>query len=851
MKHVTTLTAIWVLLALPAWGQEIPSPEKFLGFQVGADRKLAEWQQVVGYFTKLGESSDRVVVQELGLTTQGNPFLLVLISHPNTLAQLETLRAIQASLADPREMEGTPEGLMEQGKTVLLATCSIHSTEVASTQTSMEFAYDLARREDPETEEILKNVLFLLVPSLNPDGMNIVSRWYSKTLGTPAEGTFPPQLYHPYAGHDNNRDWYMFTQKETRLAIEKIHNVWHPQIILDLHEMGPYGARMFVPPFSDPIDPNVDPLLRAKIVELGGSLFSALIGAGKQGVVTSALYDAYTPARAYQHYHAGVRILFETARAQLATPLYVSSEQLLSGDNYDVRKPSWNFPVPWRGGRWRLRDIVEYQKIALRAALLHAARYRKSWLDNFYRVAVKASQRMEPYAFVLPPDQHNSQSLFDLLHTLQTGMVEIQRAVEPFQVNSSQLVSSPLGTPARRAFPSGSYVIFMQQPYSAFAKTLLEVQHYPELRPYPGGPLKRPYDVTAHTLGIQLGVETYQVEQPFQATLTKIDKLTSPSGTIEGEGPYWLFSHTSNAFSRLVNRLLKRGKSVFWAPNGFPAEGEGFPVGTLMTRFQEDAMQFQELLEGIPVQVRRVKKWPELAWQKIRLPRIGLYKSYWATPDEGWTRWILEQYEFPYQSLLDQQLREGDLSNYDVIVIPHQEPERIELGLGAPYPQEYRGGLGDQGIARLKQFAEAGGTLLFLGRATQLPLSHWGLGARNITQGLSSQEFYAPGSFLRVSVNNRHPIGYGMMEEAAVMFYRSSAFALSQGLAVVHYAPQDLLLSGWINGENHLAGKTALAEFRMEKGRIILIPFRPQFRAQTRGTYKFLFNTLYYATTKR
>ena len=846
---LAVLTLLW--LTFPASAQEIPSPQDFLGFPVGADRELPEWQQIEDYFRALGDSSERVSVQELGQSTNGNPFLLVLIAHPDSLAELDHLQNLQQQLADPRKLEGTPEDLIADAKTIVLATCAIHSNEVASAQTAMAVAYDLARKSDPETEEILRNVIFLLIPSLNPDGIDIVGDWYRKTLGTAAEGTLPPQLYHPYSGHDNNRDWYMFTQKETRLTIEQVHNVWHPQIVVDLHEMGSYGARMFVPPFADPVDSNIDPLLVEKIAELGGSLLSSLTEAGKSGVVTRAIYDAYTPARAYQHYHAGARILFETAGVRLATPLYIRNTQLLSGRDYDPRKPSGNFPVPWQGGRWRVGDIVEYQKLALEATLLHAARHRESWLENFHRIGLKAIARMKPYAFVLPPDQHDSQSLFDLLEVLDVGMVEIHRAEEPFQVNSSQLISSFSVSEGRRRFPAGSYVILMQQPYSAFAKTMLEIQHYPELRRYPGGPLKRPYDVTAHTLGIQLGVDTYQVDQPFQAVLAPIDSITPVSGDIRGSGSYWLFSHTSNAFARLTNRLFEKGMPVYWAPNGFRAEGEGYPVGTLMTRSQGDEAEFRELLEALPLEVHRVEKWPALAWQRIRPPRIGLYKSQRAAPDEGWTRWILEQYEFTYESLLDRRIGEGDLSAYDVIVIPHQTPETLEHGLSQPYPREYRGGLASRGIARLKEYAEAGGTLLFLGDATQLPISRWELGARNVTQRLSSEDFYVPGSFLRIQVNKSHPIGYGMRDEAAVMFRHNPSLDLSRGLAIAHYPDRDLLLSGWINGEDILAQKTALAEFKMGKGRIILIPFRTQFRAQSRGTYKFLFNSLYYATTRR
>jgi len=393
-------------------------------------------------------------------------------------------------------------------------------------------------------------------------------------------------------------------------------------------------------------------------------------------------------------------------------------------------------------------------------------------------------------------------------------------------------------------------VILMQQPYGAFAKTLLEIQHYPGSREYPGGPFKRPFDVTAQTLGIQLGVETYQVVEPFEAFLSEVDEVKVPSGQIEGEGIYGLFSHTDNAFARLVNRLFKQNRALFWAPDEFRAEGESFPAGTLMVHLDEGNIALQQLLEDIPLKVQLVEKRPELAWQQIQMPRIGLYKSFSSARDEGWTRWILEGYEFTYQSLYNQDIREADLSAYDVILIPHQEPNEIEQGLGDSYPEQYRGGLGKEGMARLRQFASRGGTVVFLGAASRLPLLRWQLGGVDITERLSSRELSVPGSLVRVSVNNRHPIGYGMMEEAAVMFHHTPAFELSRGSSVVHYTSKNLLLSGWLHGEEHLVGKTALAEFPMDRGKVILIGFRTQFRAQTRGTYKFLFNSLYYATTR-
>ncbi len=852
IRKLAALLFAWLALSASTRAEEVPSPEQRLGFEVGSDRNLADWGQIVDYFQTLSLASARVRVETIGRTTEDNPFLLATISAPENLADLNRLQRIQERLADPRRLEGQAEQLIREGKTVVLITCGIHATEVASSQMSMEFAWEMATGEDGETREILNNVVFLLVPSLNPDGLNIVARWYRETLGTPAEGTSPPELYQKYVGHDNNRDWFMFTQKETRLTVGKIHNRWHPQIVYDVHQMGANAARMFVPPFVDPVEPNVDTILQAEIVDLGGWMFSRLIGAGRKGVVTNAIYDAFTPARAYQHYHAGVRILSESASAKLATPITVQWEDLRPGRNYDSKSPSWNFPEPWPGGLWRVRDIVEDQKIALKACLLHAARNRENWLRNFLQVGERNLGRASPFAFLVPPavGQRDPLATLELLQTLEFAQVEIDRATAAFSVQGAVSTSTPFGEKERAEFPEGTFIVYLKQPYGSFAKAMLEVQRYPELREFPGGPLKRPYDVTAHTLGMQMGVEVYQVDEPFAAESSRAVDISIPDGTIEGEGNYWLFSHTSNAFAKLANRLLKAGRPLYWAPNGFRLGDGGHPAGTLMTRVDGEKSDLTELLKQVPINIKRVKKQPELAWRRIKSPRVGIYKSWTASIDEGWTRWILEEYEFPYRSLSDGDMRQADLGEFDVIVIPDQSPKSLKEGLGDPYPERYRGGLTDVGVDRLKNFAREGGTLVFLGEASLLPLADWGIGVRDRLEGLADADFFIPGSLLRGNVNNRHPLGYGMPEETALMFVRSQAFDLTHAVSVVDYPERAPLLSGWQDGAFHLGGASGLAEVPFGKGSLVLVGFRTQFRAQARATYKFLFNALYQATVR-
>jgi hypothetical protein len=511
---------------------QVPSPESVLGFQVGADRKLADWGQVVDYFNKVALASpDRVVMKEIGKSTLGKPFVALTISSADNLRRLDRYLEIQRRLADPRlTTEQQAEQFIHEGKAVVLITCTVHSSEVASTQTAMQFVYKLLSEDTPEHREILNNVIFLLIPSLNPDGQDIVVKWYRKYVGTPFEGAEPVELYHPYVGHDDNRDWYMFTQVESQLTVNKVQNLWHPQVVYDVHQMGPGEARLFVPPFLDPVDPNIDPLITSETNWLGMTMAQALATDGKKGVAVNAVYDEWTPARHYQVYHAGLRILTESASANLASPIKLSLAQLdTHALGYNPQQRSWNFPDPWPGGEWRLGDIVDYQLIAYESCLFTVARNREVFLRNFYRVGADSLNppKGDPFAYIFPTEQKDPAAAAKLLNTLRIGLIEVYRAQAPFNVDGVE-------------YAVGAYVVPMTQPYGRYAKTLLERQRYPDDRQYPGGPPKRPYDVTAQTLPLLMGVKVSEVHSRFEAQLEKIDTISLPPGKIDSSAEQYL-----------------------------------------------------------------------------------------------------------------------------------------------------------------------------------------------------------------------------------------------------------------------------------------------------------------------
>ena len=495
-----TLTPPFTAIAL-AQASALPTPASVLGFEPGTDRKLPTWKQVTDYFTALDRASPRVTVRTLGKTTLGRPFIVAFIGDPSTLQNLGRYREIQRKLMDPRlQRQGERERLLADGKVVVLITSSIHSTEVGGFMTPLVLADRLARAATPEARQILASSIIMLVPSQNPDGVDIVGDHYRATLGTPTEGTGPADLYHYYTGHDNNRDWYAFTQVETRYTIDSLYTPWTPQIVNDIHQQGPNAGRIFVPPYMDPVEPNIDPILTAGTNSLGSAMSWRMIADGLTGVATNASYDQWSPARQYSLNHRGVRILTETASARLATPIELPFERLGTGRGYDAKVTSWNFPVLWPGGRWGIGDIVRYQTAASWAMLVEAARDRRGWLESYAELGERALGESPPWgrdpwpsAFVIPKAQPDTQALQRLVRTLQHGQVEFRETTAPVTVD-------------RTTYPAGSYAVLLRQPFGSYAKALLERQQYPDLREYPGGPPKRPYDVTAHTLPLLFGV---------------------------------------------------------------------------------------------------------------------------------------------------------------------------------------------------------------------------------------------------------------------------------------------------------------------------------------------------------
>ncbi|MEO7085092.1 MAG: M14 family zinc carboxypeptidase [Gemmatimonadaceae bacterium] len=502
----------------------IPTPASILGFEPGADRHLPSWKQIVDYFTALEKASPRVKVRTLGKTTLGRPFIVAFISDSSTLANLEHYRTIQRELMDPRlQVAGERQKLIDEGKNVILITSAIHSTESGGFTTPIVLADRLARASDREAKDILANTILMLVPSQNPDGVDIVGDYYRANLGTPREGRAPPELYHKYVGHDDNRDWYAFTQVETRYTVDSLYTPWDPQIVNDIHQQASNEGRIFIPPYMDPVEPNIDPILTAATNGLGMSIVWRMTNQGFTGIGSNASYDEWSPARQYSLYHRGARLLTETASVDIASPVDIPFDQLRPGRGYDSKIASWNFPAVWPGGHWTYGDIVRYQTAASWALFLEAAHNRRAWLEGYAAQADRAlattpqwGRDAWPSAIIIPKTQPDTQALLRMVWTLQHGQVEFRETTAPVTVDG-------------KSYPAGSYAILTRQPFGAYAKALLERQAYPDLFEYPGGPPKRPYDVTAHTLPLLFGVDVAHVMGAAPATGSVLKEIHEPA----------------------------------------------------------------------------------------------------------------------------------------------------------------------------------------------------------------------------------------------------------------------------------------------------------------------------------
>jgi hypothetical protein len=670
-----------------------------------------------------------------------------------------------------------------------------------------------------------------------------------------------PWLYHKYVGHDINRDAFMMNMAENRTLAAFFYRRWHPQVFLSMHQMGPRGARYFVPPNMDPIDPNYDPLMWRTAGLLGHAMALALEEDGRTGVLQNALYDYYWPG--YEDSaplgHNTVTLLTEAASVRIATPIEVAADQLAGGRGFPDHRPSTTFPSPWPGGAWTLRHIVDYNLSAARGLLGGAARYRRELVRNFYRMGrrqVELGAKGGPFAFIIPHDQFDPHAARKLEELLLQGGVEIHRTLEPFRV-------------AETIYQNGADVVMMAQPFRAYAKTLLEVQNYPVRRGAAGAAVDRPYDVAGWTLPLQMNVRVDRIEQYFEPpAASKIDRATIAPQKLWGDlrrVEYYVIDGRGTAASIAINRLLKTGTRVSFLSSPMAVLGYSYPPGSILAAEMKGVRETVEAIaRDLGLRATASSGRVPTDARPLGRARVGLYKPWVETIDEGWTRWLLEQYEFEFENITDadirnlstrQSLGEGGRPRFDAIVLPDTSAERILNGHAAgTMPPEYVGGIGKEGGEMLRQFVAAGGTLITLDSSSELAIALLGAPLRDTTRGLSPNEFFCPGSVIRLELES-DPLTFGLPRETAGFCAFNTAYEIAArssaepGAATARiigrYPASNVLLSGWLEGEKAIAGKGAMVEVKSGQGRAILFAFRPQHRGQAMATFRLFFNAIH------
>lgn len=803
---LTTTTASIRSLALgallaPSFAQELPTPSEHLGRELAGDFALADWGEVSGYYARLAQESPRVRLERVGETTEGRDFLLAVISSERNLARLDEIRAAAARIADPRgASEAELARAVEQGLPILMVSIAMHSTETAGPQFGMHLAWKLATSEAEPWRTARENALVLILPCTNPDGLDHVVEWYRATVGSPHEASASTGLYQRYAGHDNNRDWFMLSLDETRLVTRLLYRDWHPTVYWDVHQQGQRGERLFVPPFRDPLNPNLDPSVIAGINLLGTRALLDMTREGLTGVATGVTFDMWwnggnrnVPVR-----HNILGLLTEAASVDIASPVFLEPREVRGpGDNGNL--PGNTHPAPWPGGWWRLADIVRYEEAFARSLLSSLASEPRTWLGSALDVAQRAVERGangSPVAWVLPSDRQDRRAVARLVDTLLLCGVEIGAASADFEADG-------------RRWPAGSLVIRRAQPYGAHVKDLFEVQRYPE-----GAP---PYDVAGWTLPFLLGVHRVEVAAPFEVETRPVDDVaTALAGFAapEGEG-------------------LPLADSATW-----PALFAGLARGEAWT------------LEGGRARAGRGEG--EGARVLESLPRVGVYAPWSGSMSEGWLRWVLEDSGVPYTTVRNENLRAGRLDDVlDVLVLPDTSGRQLDRGREpGSAPERFVGGLDPEGAVAIEEFVRRGGTLVAIEDAAAWAIELFGLPLVDVARGSEAGDFSCPGSVLR-AVPRAGEATAGLSESLALFFSRSSAWRVDEAPegrsapeVLLEYAPTRTLLSGWIRDGERIAGKAAWVRADHGAGRVHLFAFSPHYRSWTQQTFGLLFRAL-------
>jgi hypothetical protein len=837
----------------------VVSPEEFYGYKPGTDRKLIRWEKVVDYFYELNSASKKIKVVEEGKSTEGHPILLSYISSEENLKNLDKIREETWKISHPRDLdEAEVERIIKDGKTVVVMTMSIHASEVGGTQGVSDLAYRLITSDDPLIERIRENVVLLLFPCANPDGQIMTVDWYNKYLDTEYEGTGMPYLYHKYTGHDNNRDALTLTQVETQVMNRIILKEWYPQAFLDHHQMGFYGSRFFIPPNSNPVNEVADPLVWTEQKHYGAQMNIRMEAEGLEGIEQAAVFPAdFMPGFSLVFPWLNICGMFtESASIKGATPVYVHYHQLKPHPRGRPEyRANMNFTNPWKGGWWHLSDILKGQMAASIGTLEVAANNRELILRNMHVKATRSIQKgidEAPHAFIFPPSQLDANTTRRFLKTLDDLSIEIHIA-------ESEVVIGEV------TYPAGSHVVFASQTARPLVMSLLRQTYYRDnlwVRAPDGSPMMN-YDFATQTMAEFKGVKIVEAEEKVEGKFKRVTP-EPPIGGLEGKSKngYLIDCRINDSFLA-VNKLHKAGLKIQRVHEPVTVGGVDYPAGMFYVPASEDEKVLAKVAEETHLKMVVADSVPKKL-EPVKPLKVAMYQRYWGgNMDEGWTRWLLEEFEFGCTTVRDEEVKKG-LEGYDVLILPSDAcamivgdkveeyyEKKYKGAFTAPFlPDEYKSGIGDEGVKKINEFAENGGTVLAMYESCEYAIEKMEVPVVNVLKEKTSKEFHCPGSTIWVNVDNTHPLAYGMPSKALILLRGNHAYSVKANhyndnySAVVTYPEENMMQSGWLIGEKFLARKAALIEAKKKEGRVIMYGFAPQLRALTDASFKFFFNAL-------
>ncbi|WP_421976559.1 M14 family metallopeptidase [Roseivirga seohaensis] len=843
-RSIKILFALLFLACFSLSAQKIPHPRETFGHEVGADYKLADYDQMLEYYDKLAASTDRVQMIEIGKSVMGRPMKLVFISSEENMKKLEQWREISEKLSRAEISEAEARKLSKEGKAIVWFDGGMHATERAHAQMTSELMWRIASEESEEMQKIRDNVITLVVPVINPDGVDIVVDWYRKTLGTPYESSSPPILYQKYVGHDNNRDWFMNNMPETKAVTTVLYNQWYPQIVHNHHQTAPRGAMIFIPPFRSPVNQKIHPGITTGVNLVGTAMANRFAMKKMPGAIAHTSFSMFWNGgmRTTPYYHNQIGILTETAQPTPTPTEYPEDRMPSVVGGKPANATEIFYPYPYKGGTMTFRMAVDYMLESSMAVLDLAADKKDEFLWNIYSMGRDAIEDKEgAFAYVIPKDQWNPSEAINLTNILMQGGLEAKMATSAFSVNG-------------KSYEAGSVIFYGAQSFRPYLADLMEKQVYPDQFQYPGGPPMPPYDLAGWTLPMQMGVTVDRITENFSASTSDItEKLKPVAGTVSGNGKYgYVFSNKDNLSAKAINRLQKAGYTV----SIIKEATDGMEAGSVLVRSKRGlGDKVKEISAEMGLNFNGVDKKPSVETAELNKVKIGIYKSWQANMDEGWSRWMFEQFEFDLDTLHNAEIKNSDLSQYSAIIMPSQSPRGIMNGSNR-MPENLRGGIGEDGLAKLDAYAKNGGAIIFFDDASNFAIDEFKLPVTNVLRELKSSEFFIPGSLIRTDIMTDHPLAFGMQSQVAASFDNGRAFKINDGAEgieeVARYASKDLLMSGWAMGEDkYLANTSAMLNVNYGNGDLVLFGFGPQFRGQPRGTYKLIFNSIYMGAEKK